>query len=62
MFAPIVFWNRKANRFYSLLNYTADIIFSVAAPDKVKASTWPNMQPATVSLRTIKESDVSELQ
>jgi hypothetical protein len=62
MFAPIVFWNRKANRFYSLENYTAGQIFSVAAPDKVKAGIWPNIQPATVSLSTVKESDVSELQ
>jgi hypothetical protein len=61
MFAPIVFWKRKANRFYSLKNYTADIVFSIAAPDTVKASTWPTMHSATVSLGTIKESEVLEL-
>jgi hypothetical protein len=61
MFAPIVIWNRRTNHFYSLVNYTADIAFSVAAPDKVKASTWPRMKPATVSLHLLNDSDLSEL-
>jgi len=61
MFAPIVFWSRKANRFYSLNDYTGDISFSVAAPDGVKASTWPGMRPTTVSLHALKKTDVTEL-
>ncbi len=61
MFAPIVIWNRKANRLYSQVNYTADIVFSVAAPDKLKASTWPQMKPATVSLHMLTDSELSEL-
>lgn len=62
MFAPIVIWNRKSNRIYSLVNYTADIVFLVAAPDKVKASTWPQMKTATISLHMLVESELSELQ
>jgi len=60
MFAPVVFWSRKANRFYSLKDCTADQTFSVAAPDKVEVSTWPDMKPATVSLHEVKESEVTE--
>lgn len=60
-FAPIAFWSRRANRFYSLNDYTADQTFSIAAPDRVKASTWPDMRPAAVSLRTVKRTDVTEL-
>jgi hypothetical protein len=61
MFAPIVFWSQKANRFYSLNDYTGDIRFSVAAPDAVKASTWPGMRDATVSLHALKKADIAEL-
>ena len=61
MFAPIVVWSRRSNRLYSLVNYTADIVFSVAAPDKVKASTWPQMKPATIALHTLGDSELSEL-
>ncbi len=61
MFAPIVFWSRKENRFYSLNDYTADQTFSIAAPAKVNVSTWPGMRRATVSLSDIKQNDVTEL-
>jgi hypothetical protein len=61
MFAPIVFWNRKANRFYLMKNYTAAQVFSVTAPQRVRVSTWPDMQSATVFLGDIKADDVTEL-
>jgi len=61
MFAPIVIWNRKTKRLYSLVNYTADTVFSVAAPDKLKASAWPTMKPATLSLHVLIDSELSEL-
>ena len=61
MFAPVIFWSRKANRFYSLNSYTADQTFSVVGADQVKASTWPDMHPATVSLRSVKKTAVTEL-
>jgi hypothetical protein len=61
MFAPIVFWSRKANRFYSLTNYTADQAFVVVGADQLKALTWPGMQAATVSLSKMKPSEMTEL-
>jgi hypothetical protein len=60
-YALVVFWSRKANRFYHLINYTADQIFSVAAPDKVNVSTWPDLKPKTVSLHSVTESERNEL-
>lgn len=61
LFAPIVFWSRKANQFYSLKGYTGDITFVVLAPDRVRASTWPDMRDATVSLHGLKSTDITEL-
>lgn len=61
MFAPIIFWSRKTTSFYSLNDYTADQIFTVRAPAKVKASTWPGMRPATIILSELKAADVTEL-
>ena len=61
MFAPIVFWSRKTSRFYSLNDYTADQAFSVRAPAKVNASTWPGMRPATVSLSEVTPAEMTEL-
>jgi hypothetical protein len=61
MFAPIVFWNRKSNRFYSLTNYTADNSFVMTGPDQLKVLTWPGMQAATVSLSRLKPSEMTEL-
>lgn len=61
MFAPIAFWSRKENRFYSLMDYTGDTTFLVVAPDQIKARTWPGLLPASVSLRSLKKSDVAVL-
>jgi hypothetical protein len=61
MYVPVVFWNRKTNHFYQLKAYTADRIFSIAAPDKVNVETWPDLHPATVSLSKVKEGQVAEL-
>ncbi|TAM81947.1 MAG: hypothetical protein EPN47_11130 [Acidobacteria bacterium] len=61
MYAPVVFWSRKSNHFYQLKTYTADRIFSIGAPDKVKVESWPKLQPATVSLSRVNEGQVTEL-
>jgi hypothetical protein len=61
MFAPIMFWSRSANRFYELIDYTADQSFSITAPDKVSVDTWPNLKPATVSLHELGKSQLTEL-
>lgn len=61
LYDPVVFWNRKTRRFYQLKAYTADHIFSVAAPDRIKVDSWPDLQPVTVKLSSVKESDVTEL-
>ena len=60
-YALVVYWSRKANRFYHLFNYTADQIFSVTAPDKVNLSTWPDLKPKTVSLHSVPESERNQL-
>lgn len=62
MYAPVAFWSRRTNRFYQLNNYTASQILSVESPDKVKLSTWPDMKPVTISLRTLPETEVTVLQ
>ena len=62
MFAPVVFWSRRANHFYQLNDYTADEIFSVTSPDEVSVSTWPEMKPVTISLKELGQSDVTTLQ
>ena len=61
MWAPIVYWSRKTSRFYELNEYTGDIEFSVAAPDKINVSTWTEMHPAVVSLHKLKPAQVTEL-
>jgi hypothetical protein len=61
MYAPVVFWSRKTNRFYQLDAYTADVTFSIAAPDKVNVNTWPDLNPASVSLGHLKEGEAREL-
>ncbi len=61
LYAPVVFWSRKTHHFYQLNAYTADRIFSIAAPDKVIVDSWPDLQPATVSLGRVKEDQVTEL-
>lgn len=61
MYAPVVFWSRRRNRFYQLNDYTADMTFSVAAPDRVRADTWPDLKPATVSLHALQDREVSGL-
>lgn len=53
MYAPLVFWSRKANRFYQLNDYTADQGLSVASPEKVSVFTWPDLKPVTLSLGAI---------
>jgi hypothetical protein len=60
-YALVVYWSRKTRRFYHMPNYTADQIFSVAAPDKVDVSTWPELKPATISLHSVSESDRNQL-
>ena len=60
-YALVVYWSRKTNRFYHLPNYTADQIFSVAPPDKVDVSTWPDLKPATISLHSVRESERNQL-
>ena len=57
----VIYWSRKTRRFYHLPNYTAVQIFSVAAPDKVDVSTWPDLKPATISLHSVSESDRNQL-
>ena len=61
LFAPVVFWSRKTNHFYQLKAYTADRIFSIAAPDRIKVDSWPGLQPVTVKLSSVKEGEVTEL-
>jgi hypothetical protein len=61
MNAPVVFWSRKTNRFYELDGYTADMTFSVIAPDKVTMNTWPGLKPATVSLGRVTKGQAIEL-
>ena len=61
MYAPVVFWSRKTNHFYQLNDYTADLMFSVAAPDEVHVNSWPSLEPATVPLGAVKEGQVTEL-
>jgi len=62
MFAPVVFWNRKTNTFYELAGYTADMTFSVTAPDDVSVDTWTDLKPATVSLHSLQEQQRTKLQ
>jgi hypothetical protein len=59
MYAPVVFWSRKANRFYQLTDYTADQTFSVGAPEQINLSTWPDLRPVTLSLSAV--SKITEL-
>ena len=61
MYAPIVFWSRKANRFYQLNEYTADQIFSVGSPEELSVSTWPDLKPVTLSLGAIAKTQLTEL-
>jgi hypothetical protein len=61
MWAPVVFWSRRTNRFYQVNDYTADIAFSVISPDKVTLSTWPDMKPATISLFKLGPSQTTKL-
>lgn len=61
LYAPIVFWSRRTKHFYQLKAYTADRIFMIASPDKVKADSWPGMQPVTFRLSSVKEGEVTEL-
>ena len=61
MYAPVVFWSRKTNHFYQLNDYTADRIFSIAAPDRLNADSWPGLEPVTVSLGDLKKGQVTEL-
>jgi hypothetical protein len=61
LYVPVVFWSRRARHFYQLKAYTADRIFTIASPDKILVVSWPDLQPVTVSLSSVKESDVTEL-
>ena len=61
MYAPVVFSSRKTDRFYQLNDCTAYRIFSIAAPDKVNADSWPSLQPVTISLDGVKKGQVTEL-
>jgi hypothetical protein len=61
MYAPVVFWSRSTNHFYQLDNYTADQSFSVTSPAKIAVETWPELAPATVSLRELGGVKVSQL-
>lgn len=61
MFAPIVFWKEKSTSFYSLKNFTGDIAFTVAPPDLVKGSNYPDMTDATVALHALTSADLSEI-
>jgi hypothetical protein len=61
MYAPVVFWARKKNRYYQLISYTSDQTFAIVAPDKVKVDTWPGMNPATISLGGVKQTEITEL-
>ena len=62
MFEPIVFWSRKTNEFYELTNYTAALKMTVKAPDIVNANTWPELNPASVSLHLIGNSEFTVIQ
>jgi hypothetical protein len=61
MYAPVVFWSRKTNSFYQLNAYTADRTFSIAPPDRVGVDTWPDLEPATVSLGGVERGQATEL-
>jgi hypothetical protein len=61
MYAPVVFWIRRTNRFYQLNDYTADTDFLIAAPDKVTVNTWPGLEAATISLHSLKQEQATEL-
>ena len=56
MFAPVVFWSKTDNTFYSLPQYTASYVFELRG-DSIRLSTWPGMQPATVALRDLKPDE-----
>jgi hypothetical protein len=60
MYAPVVFWSRKRNRFYQLNAYTADRTFSITTPDTVNVDTWPGLNPATVSFSGVKQAGSAE--
>lgn len=53
MYAPVVFWSKNANHFYQLDDYTADQTFSVTSPARIALDTWPDLKPATVSLKDL---------
>jgi hypothetical protein len=61
MYAPLVFWSRKTNRFYQVNNYTADQTFSIRSPEEVSVNTWPDMKPVTVSLGALPRAEFNEL-
>ncbi len=60
-YAPVVFWSRKTHRFYQLNDCTADMTFSVTAPDRVSVDTWPGLKPVTLSLHSLQDRQVSKL-
>lgn len=61
VYVPLVFWNRKTNHFYQLKAYTAGRVFSIVSPDRVNVESWPDLQPAVVSLSRLREGQVTEL-
>ena len=61
MFAPIIIWNRKTNRLYTLKNFTGDTKFSLSATDLLSADTWPDLKEKRVHLRDLKASELKEL-
>ena len=61
MYAPVVFWSRRTNRFYQLKDFTADQTISISAPDKLSVDTWPAVNPATVWLENIPSGKATEL-
>ncbi|HXP46117.1 MAG TPA: hypothetical protein VN810_02510 [Terriglobales bacterium] len=60
-YAPVVFWDRTKNGFYQLNDYTADMTFSVTAPDKVSMNAWPDLKPVTIPLHALQDSQLSKL-
>lgn len=43
MYEAVMFWDRRKDRFYQLVDFTASQEFAVESPDKIRLSTWPGL-------------------
>ena len=60
-FDPIVIWSVKTKRLYELSNYTASRSFSLSAPDRLTAKSWPKLESRTILLHALKSIELREL-